>query len=314
VLLAAAAVAAACSGGDDNAPPKPEKLEAERIRIGPSPIDIAAGDGSVWVVVARAALRLDPASGRVAARVPERKGVDFRHVAVGGGSAWIADLEGEITRVDARTGKKLAQLEVGEAPLDIAADRRAVWVTRPGEGRGEVVRIDPRTNRVAARIALAHDAPGPVAVAAGSAWVVNTTGRVFAPVLSIGPRSRRARAVLARGGRAGEIAAVGRDVWVSVVEGNRHRLVHIDALRGRPTGRRISVPANTGRFAIDRRFAWTVDDDGDLDDSLQRIDLRTGRITARVPVGASPSGVALTPGVVWVSSLTTGTVSRVRAT
>jgi DNA-binding beta-propeller fold protein YncE len=112
----------------------------------------------------------------------------------------------------------------------------------------------------------------------------------------------------------GEIAAARRDVWVSVLEDNRHRLVHIDALSGRPTGRRISVPANTSRFVVDRRFAWTVDDDGDLDDTLQRIDLRTGRITARVPVGASPSGVALTPGVVWVSSLTTGTVSRVRAT
>jgi streptogramin lyase len=310
---AVALVACACSGGDDSGSRKPEKLEAKRIRIGPSPIDIAAGDGSVWVVVARAALRLDPASGRVTARVPEPDGADFRHVAVGGGSAWIADLEGEITRVDARTAKKLAELEVGEAPLGIAADRQAVWVTRPGEGRGEVVRIDPRTNRVAARIGLAHDAPGPVAVAAGSAWVVNTTGRVFAPLLRMAPRSRRPRAVVARGGKASEIAAAGNNVWVSVVEGDRRRLVHVDALTGRPTGRPIAVAANTGRFAVDRRFAWTVDDDGDLDDALQRVDLSTGRVTARVPVGASPSGVALTPGVVWVSSLTTGTVSRVRA-
>jgi DNA-binding beta-propeller fold protein YncE len=311
ILAAAAVVAGACSGGDDNRAPKPEKLETERIRIGRSPIDIAAGDGSVWVVVARAALRLD-SSGRVTARVPEPEGADFRHIAVGGGSAWIADLEGEITRLDARTGQKLAQIEVGEAPLGIAADGRAVWVTRPGEGRGEVVRIDPRTNRVAARIELGHDAPGPVAVAEGSAWVVNTTGRVFAPLLRIGPRSRGARGVLARGGRAGEIAAAGRDVWVSLVDGNRRRLVHVDASSGRPTDRRISVPANTGRFAVDRRSAWTVDDDGDLDDALQRIDLRSGRIRARAPVGASPSGVALTPGVVWVASLTTGTVSRVR--
>ena len=53
---------------------------------------------------------------------------------------------------------------------------------------------------------------------------------------------------------------------------------------------------------------WVVDS---LDETLVRIDPDTGSVTATIPVGRSPAGVAVGGGSVWVANSGDGTVTRI---
>jgi YVTN family beta-propeller protein len=53
---------------------------------------------------------------------------------------------------------------------------------------------------------------------------------------------------------------------------------------------------------------WVVDP---LGDRIARIDPKTGKVTAMIPVGRGASGVAVGAGSVWVTSHLDDTVSRI---
>jgi DNA-binding beta-propeller fold protein YncE len=56
-----------------------------------------------------------------------------------------------VTRIDLATGRSVATITVGRAPLDLVVTPGAVWVTNSGGGGDSVARIDPATNRLAGR-------------------------------------------------------------------------------------------------------------------------------------------------------------------
>jgi PQQ-like domain len=91
------------------------------------------------------------------------------------GSVWLSDSNrGEVVRVNARTRRVTARIDVGREASVAAADG-SVWVlTRPSDA---LVRIDPRSNRVAARIPLGTTfvASGLVP-AASRVWAVGQNG------------------------------------------------------------------------------------------------------------------------------------------
>ena len=90
-------------------------------------------------------------------------------LAAADGALWTLNrADGSITRVDAETNKVVATIAIGDtiANGDIAAGEGSVWISAP---KAPLVRIDPRTNKVAQQ--FAGEPGGAVLVAHGSLWV-----------------------------------------------------------------------------------------------------------------------------------------------
>jgi streptogramin lyase len=144
------------------------------------PIGLAVQDDAVWVVCcANAApgrhpdgklIRIDPAGGRVAARIVVR-GEPFA-VAAEPQALWVATAQGPAERVDTVTDQVVAVIPAG-GPLGgaqaVAIGHGGVWLADPGDS--VVLRVDPATNRTVARIPVAgaHH----LAVDETGVWVVS---------------------------------------------------------------------------------------------------------------------------------------------
>ncbi len=134
----------------------------------------ACGDG-VWVAMDAAGavvIRIDPATNDVAQTV--EVGVLPSALAVGeGGALWLtATLENTVIRVDPRVVGAVSRTAV-HSPQGIIAGQEAIWVTARNLGsKGQLVRIDPRTNVVLATIPVGLD-PGALAVSDADVWVAN---------------------------------------------------------------------------------------------------------------------------------------------
>jgi YVTN family beta-propeller protein len=130
-------------------------------------------------------------------------------LAVGAGGAWLTDSDANnVTRVDA-TGL-VTSLAVGHGPSGIAIGGGAVWVADTGDNA--VVRIDPTTRSVTTTIPVGESPTG-VAFGAGSVWVANSGDGT---VTRIDPASGRAVATIAIGGSPRAITVVGNRAWVTL--------------------------------------------------------------------------------------------------
>jgi YVTN family beta-propeller protein len=131
---------------------------------------LAFGHGSVWIS--------SPAEGTVAQIDPRRGAMKKRilsgatGISAGAGAVWVADGTSAIWRFGAGRPERI---EVGSVPQDTVATSDEVWVADYGDQA--LVRVDPSSRRVLARIKLHHH---PVAVAAG--------GGVIA-VATVGPKA-----------------------------------------------------------------------------------------------------------------------------
>ena len=141
-----------------------------------------------------------------------------------------------LVRADPATGQVTARYPVTPTPLDIAAGDGAVWAS----GNGRVIRIDPRTGRTTASIAVPGQ-PGPgggaglLAVTSGSLWLT-AAGPAGYRVLRISTRAARlAGHGIAVPGTPLDLAASGSTLWVVTTSGlTRIDLIHCPAGRCRP--------------------------------------------------------------------------------
>lgn len=170
---------------------------------------IAAAVGSIWVVTDRTGVvsRIDPDTNAAVAEIHVRGGASslllagdalwitsgtgnrltrvnphtneiVESIEVGprpgrlaatAGAVWTLNQgDGSVTRVDTATNKVTATIKIGTdvANGDIAAGEDSVWISAPGV---PLVRIDPRTNKVAQR--FSGEGGGAVLVAHGSLWL-----------------------------------------------------------------------------------------------------------------------------------------------
>jgi virginiamycin B lyase len=133
---------------------------------------LAVGEGGVWAAsgggCSGSVTRIDPDRDEVVATIPVDD--EAADVAVGGGAVWAvggkcdASTPGDdarVFRIDPATNRLVATIPLNlyssgrapDFPGAVAAGQGGVWVALSfGPRTGEVVRIDPRTNRVVARI------------------------------------------------------------------------------------------------------------------------------------------------------------------
>jgi hypothetical protein len=131
---------------------------------------VAVGPEGVFLPLAAPGTlaRIDPATGTVAATIRVPAGSENPRYFKG--RVWITRVTGaEITAVDARTGRVLAQLPTGPAPRFLAAGAGSVWTLNQGDG--SMTEIDAAGLRVRRTIALGTPGHGgDVAFGAGSVW------------------------------------------------------------------------------------------------------------------------------------------------
>jgi hypothetical protein len=242
-------------------------------------------------------------------------------LAVGEGAVWVLLEDGSLLRVDPDRHRVTGRLELGApsggmpmGPWDVrvgplAVGAGAVWV---GTRRGRVtVRVDPVHLRATARFG-----GNAVAVAHGVLWSyccrrgdkVMGFGRIDARTL----HARPPLVVTDAAGRRQPVGAlaVGTDaVWSLPLEGGRLWRV---PLAGGPA-RALRVAGFPHGLAVDGGAVWILSGTGepgseqDRTGRLQRLDPRTGAVTATTPLPDVDLGrvnVAVGPdgdGAVWVA-------------
>jgi hypothetical protein len=146
-----------------------------KIKVGPYAAPCAAAAGGKWIWVSEYGqpylLKIDPATNKIVSRTGI--GTGSCGLGYGAGSMWIEDTStSTVSRVSVATGKRTKAIKVGITPYDTTFAYGSAWTTAYNEG--ELERIDPAHNRVANRWKLAQ-ATGVVG-AFGSIWAAGSGG------------------------------------------------------------------------------------------------------------------------------------------
>jgi len=144
----------------------------DSLELGGGGSSLAEGAGSLWAYGpgregGMYAWRMDPSGGGVLARIqvpmaPEPH--DDHSLAVGEGGVWIGLGEyGLMARLDPLTNALSGSLDVGEWVVDLATGAGSLWVLTQGDLYGHVLRVDPLSLEILARIPI-DDGVGAIAV------------------------------------------------------------------------------------------------------------------------------------------------------
>ena len=284
----------------------------------PGAATMATADRALWVHAGDTVVRVDPVANAVVGE-PLPVPADAEAIAVGDGALWAASVgpgdlgmagEDRVTRIDLATGRRVATITVGRAPLDLAATRGAVWVTNSGGGGHSVAQIDPRTNRLAGRPIRTGASPQSLAIGGGSLWVANHDARTVA---RIDQATGKVVADIAVPSEPHRVAWGAGAAWV----GNWHdnSVSRIDPRTNRVVGSPIPIGFRAGNLVVGAGGVWVTSDyrvDGaPTDVVVVRIDPQTNRAVETIAVGGHPIDVATTEDAVWVSVADPGTVLRI---
>ncbi len=181
---------------------RPRPATEVRVPVGGSPVDIAVGDGSVWVATLTDSsgrgdvVRINPTDGRVLARisVPE-----IGALAVGPSGVWVANPHrGTITRIDTDQNEmadaiampplsyEVAEGDYSFVPNHVAVGFGRVWVST---ARGSVASFDPATGEMREVASDPRTMLGGVTTGAGSVWAWNYYEPPEADVWRLSPES-----------------------------------------------------------------------------------------------------------------------------
>jgi class 3 adenylate cyclase/streptogramin lyase len=256
-----------------------------QVPVGRRPVDIAFGDGSLWVanLDGGTVSKIDPDMRREEDRFSPGGGRP-RAITVGVGKVWVANGFSNNLAVLRLDGTVDDTIELA-GPEDAAAGTDAVWVVA-GTDR-EVVRIDAETNELRKLTEGTAVAVGPNGV-----WVAN--GRTLTR-FDPGTSRRVGRSFELRF-RATQIA-VGDDgvAWVTHQSDDAVSRVDPDAS---PTAFEDVANDPIG-IAVGEGSVWVANS---LGSSLVRLNAETGDVEREIPLGSAPHGVVVAAGEVWVTT------------
>jgi virginiamycin B lyase len=250
-------------------------------------------------------------------------------VVVSGGAAWVANAaDGTISRIDLGDNRVTAVIPIGDPavlraagcgtesihaephgsfkirrcdlPRAIAAAPRAIWTSR-GDTK-ELVRVDPRTNRITGTVGVGID-PWYIAATDAAVWA---TDFYTDTVVHVDPRTLRVVATIVGlpYGPTG-IAIAGDSVWVA---SSRADVVsRIDAATNRIVAtlpvEHVPLPVVFAYGSI-----WVRNEMAEGNGFVTRINPVTNEVIAEVPVGPEAGrdgldGMAVTAAGLWVAGL-----------
>jgi streptogramin lyase len=170
-----------------------------------------------------------------------------------------------------------------------------------------VVKIDPRTNKIAQVTKVGRD-PSEVAVGRDAVWAVNVRDRTVS-------RIDRSGTVETIGGvsRADQLVVDGDQVWVSSLD--QGTVSRIDARSGEVAAS-IGLPARRAEgLALGGGYLWITSPAnvrGTGVETIIRVDLGSRKVVSRIPVGRTPIFTTFGFGSAWTANYDDSTVSVVR--
>jgi YVTN family beta-propeller protein len=269
------------------------------IAVGAQPGALVAAASSIWVanVGDGSVSRINARTRRLVRTVSTGSGV--AGVASEGDRVWTLDFgppatvraidpvfnrPGEAVRIGG--GALSGFADYGPAPVAVGAG--SVWAST---GDSTIVRVDPRTSAVKARINVGND-PSGIAVGEGAVWVGDGED---ATVSRIDPGTNGVIATIPVQHGAGGIAVGGGAIWVAQtledsvarIDPSTNAVTNTIKVGRGPTG----VAAAGGSVWVVNRHSGT----------LSRIDAAKGTVVSTTPIGQNPNSVAVADGHVWVS-------------
>jgi virginiamycin B lyase len=254
-------------------------------------------------------------------------GVNPAGVAVGDGSAWIANSgEGTVWRVDLATDRVVGKIFIGDPqglvgcdshnvhqtphgdfrirncdlPKAVATSKGAVWA-----GRGDtksLVRIDPATNRIVATVPVGVE-PWYIAASDSAVWLSDWRSNT---VVRVDPSTNTVVATVTdlAAGPTGLAIAPGA-VWVA--SSRAATLTKIDTATNK-----VAATLATDPTPLPVVYAygsvWVRNEFQEGTGSVERVDPATARVIADIKVGAEAGrdgldGLAALEGGIWVAGL-----------
>ena len=297
-------------------------VDGIRVRIGLNTGEVFDADGEVFgAAVIMAARVMDRARGgqvfatdtvRQAART--MPGAHFRdrgRVALKGfsGRERLFEVGASVGRPRRAAARRRHPAVLAAATaVAVAAAAAATLAMTGGEGEVEVrsnsvAILDPDDGEVVAQVPVGVR-PADLAVDGDSVWVANVADGT---VSQIGTRSRSVTHTVTPGIAVDGLAVGQGGLWVA--DGGRGVVRMID-----PEFHSVARSVRVGRSMIARPVAvgedtvWTVAGSGSR---IARLNPRTERVVATIPVGNSPSSIVIGAAGVWVGDSGDGTVSRI---
>jgi virginiamycin B lyase len=199
--------------------------------------------------------------------------------------------------------KPIFNLPVGKLSSWVEVTPAAVWVA--SEQPNAIHRIDPKTNKKVADIALPGDPCAGLAAGLGDLWVP-LCGKPAA-LAKINLRSNKIEAVFAVGPAApeGGIATSADSVWM--VTDNNGSLARIDPHSGM-VRQVVQIPADSFNPVYSDGQIWITHTTGS---EITSVDARSGKVTATIPTGKAPRFITAGAGAVWTLNADDATVSRI---
>lgn len=286
LVLALTGLAASCGGSEDNSVEPAENNRedavgeetvqyAETIGLEGVLSSVAFGEGSVWVTDLG-----DYACDDTPGALPSGQGSS---------ASCASPQEVLLKRIDPETREVLATIGLKASHVEVAAfGAGSVWTlsrdpASPSGSSGEVLRVDPGTNQIVGEIPVSD--PGEVAFGEDSLWVTNVRDGT---VSRIDPKTREVMAeIKVSAGGASDVAVDERSgtVWAA------------NTASGPP-----------GSFIPPEDYERGVRSEPARDAKLVRVDARTNRVVAEVPIEntaieGGASSVDVGRDTVWVTSV-----------
>ena len=290
---AAAAKPPAASPREPRTTPLPRRPFAIAA-VGDDRVALLVGGGSrlIWV---------GPAG---SVRPGPRRGPGGEDLVAAGGSLYAAfDRPSRVLRVDARSGRRLAESAVFDGPTRrLAVGAGAVWVTERSVDPPEpdrLLKLDPQTLATVSSTPLENGARD-VRVGGGRVWVAS---RDQAEVVELDP----ATAQVVDGAPAGltplELAYGGGAIWSANADAT---VTRIDARSHKPITMAVGPRPSGIEFEGDEVWVTSL-----AANTVTRIDALEVEVADPLPTCLNPIGLALTRDDVWVACSGDHTVTRI---
>jgi len=264
---------------------------------------LVSRDDTAPVVVPNSLVKIDPETNEIVDVIPV--GENPGQVETVGGHVFVAGHDdGTLTRVDMRSGEVTTSGRHDAGGSIASAGDQSLWVASPS--RAEVVRVDSSSLEAGYRVRLPRYVyEAFIALGGGSLWVAERVP----PAVSrwhLGMLELERRHLLAEREEPWEVTFGGGAAWVAVgAAEDENYLLRIEARTGR--ARRIPLGNAPGDASVGFGSMWVV---MSWDDTVWRIDPRTGKARAIIKVPEVPFGVAAGARSMWVTSHC-GTLSRI---
>lgn len=218
------------------------------------------------------------------------------------GSLWVPTCgDGALQRIDPKTFKVTATVASGAADIrgSIAASTDSIWLLT--DSKETLSRIDPEQNVVVGEIRLPAGCSG-LTFAESAIWLACPEQN---KVLKINPATNVVDKRIEVAGKPLSIAAGEGSIWILC--GKEGKVDRIDPKTDKVTKSiELLVPNAEGAVAYGEGFLWVTM----TGFPVTRIDTTAETVAQQFP-GEGGGGILTSPGAIWLSNKSAGTVSRI---